>query len=94
MLELISVLTPIIVAVVTVLGTIIVAKIDKIQKDIATTDSSISIGDFMGKLNKKVDSMIELDHERMLMQSQLAARVDQHEIEIQEIKNTITTTIG
>lgn len=58
-MQILEVLTPILVAVVTAYGAVLVAKVSKLQKDIKTNHGSKNLGDAIDRIWSKVDVISE-----------------------------------
>lgn len=59
LLNIISTLTPVFVAVVTAYGAVLVAKVNRIQKDIKTNHGSKNLGDAIDTIRDKIEDVID-----------------------------------
>ena len=97
----IDVLIPVFVAVITVVGGVLVAKIDKVQKNIVTNHGSKSLGDAVDIIRTKVDVMgsnqqdlittVKHLHSR---DEQLGAKVDALDAKINLVGNAAQIAFG
>ena len=72
--EIIAAISPILVAIITVLGSVVVAKIERLQKDIRTNRGSANLGNAIDLIRDRVDTLnanqLELMKDVRVMKSQ------------------------
>lgn len=56
-LEIVAAISPILVAIITVMGSVVVTKIERLQKDIRTNRGSANIGDAVDLIRDRVDTL-------------------------------------
>ena len=56
-IEIVAAISPILVAIITVLGSVVVTKIERLQKDIQTNRGSTNIGDAIDLIRDRVDTL-------------------------------------
>lgn len=55
--EIVAAISPILVAIITVLGSVVVTKIERLQKDMRTNRGSANIGDAVDLIRDRVDAL-------------------------------------
>jgi len=56
-IEIVAAISPILVAIITVMGSVVVTKIERLQKDIRTNRGSANIGDAVDLIRDRVDTL-------------------------------------
>lgn len=56
-IEIVAAISPILVAIITVLGSVVVTKIERLQKDIRTNRGSANLGDAIDLIRDRVDTL-------------------------------------
>ncbi len=56
-IEIVATISPILVAIITVMGSVVVAKIERLQKDIRTNRGSANLGDTIDLIRDRVDTL-------------------------------------
>lgn len=56
-MEIVAAISPILVAIITVMGSVVVAKIERLQKDIRTNRGSANLGDAIDLIRDRVDTL-------------------------------------
>lgn len=55
--EIVAAISPILVAIITVMGSVVVTKIERLQKDIRTNRGSANLGDAIDLIRDRVDTL-------------------------------------
>lgn len=73
-IEIVAAISPILVAIITVLGSVVVTKIERLQQDIQTNRGSTNLGDAVDLIRDRVDTLnanqLELMKDVRVMKSQ------------------------
>lgn len=73
-IEIVATISPILVAIITVMGSVVVTKIERLQKDIRTNRGSTNLGDAIDLIRDRVDTLnanqLELMKDVRVMKSQ------------------------
>lgn len=56
-IEIVAAISPILVAIITVMGSVVVTKIERLQKDIRTNRGSTNLGDAIDLIRDRVDTL-------------------------------------
>lgn len=56
-IEIVAAISPILVAIITVMGSVVVTKIERLQKDIRTNRGSANLGDAIDLIRDRVDTL-------------------------------------
>ena len=88
LMELLSILTPVLVAATTAFGAVLVAKVQRMQRDMTTNHGTAGLGDATDKILDKVESISDQQQEIILAIDALKSRDAAIEARMKAIEKT------
>ena len=76
-IEIVAAISPILVAIITVMGSVVVTKIERLQKDIRTNRGSANLGDAIDLIRDRVDTL-NVNQLELMKDVRVMKRQDMH----------------